>query len=325
MIRISYYLTIISILMFVSSCGKDYVHKLPKSSDEVSESTYNNVLDSIAVKDKDSDPVSVLFKARKYFPANFKITLEDTGNDIVLNEAQKRLQVAQSVTRTAQLEVIRNIREGISEDEIKQIALASFQESKASGEAFSGVVASGKNSTNINYYSGSRPLQYGDLVLVNVGAKVDGYCGDISRTYPVSGTFTERQKQIYKLVLDTLNHVLKSIVPGKTSLNEIDDIALTYLRKSGVTARDTSGKELTMDYFMKRSIAHYTDRKVANLFKNIPIAVGRTVSIGPGIYIESEDIGVRIEDTYLVTQDKVIGYIFMPESVYDIEYLFKQR
>ena len=76
---------------------------------------------------------------------------------------------------------------------------------------------------------------------------------------------------------------------------------------------------------MKRSIAHYTDRKVANLFKNIPIAVGRTVSIGPGIYIESEDIGVRLEDTYLVTQDKVIGYIFMPESVYDIEYLFKQR
>ena len=291
----------------------------------MSEESYNEVLDSIANTENESDPVSVLFKARKYFPANFKMTLEDEGNDIVLTESQKRLQVAQSVTRTAQLEIIRNIREGITENDLKRVALSSFRESKASGEAFAGVVASGKNSTNINYYSGTRQLQYGDLVLVGIGAKVDGFCGDISRTYPVSGTFTERQKQIYKLVLDTLNHILKSIVPGQTSLNDIDDIALDFLKKSGLTAKDSSGRELSIDHFMQRSVAHLTERLIRNKLKNLPIRVGETLSIGPGIYIESEDIGIRIEDTYLVTEDKVIGYIFMPESAYDIEYLFKQR
>ena len=325
MIRICYSLSLIFVFMLVSSCGRESLDILPKSSDDVSETTYNHVLDTIAQKDQDSDPVSVLFKARKYFPANFKMTLEDDGNDIVLTRAQKGLQVAQSVTRTAQLEIIRNIRAGIAENEIKKVALNSFRESKASGEAFAGIVASGDNSADYKYYTGTRQLQYGDLVRVSIGAVVDGYCGDISRTYPVSGTFTERQKQIYKLVLDTLNYVLKNFEPGKTTLNQVDKMALDFLKRSGITARDVDGRELSIDHFMEKSIVHYTDFSVRAIFKNFPIKVGSTISIGPGIYIESEGIGIRIEDTYLVTEDKVIGYVFTPESVYDIEYLFKQR
>ena len=323
--RICCYILFSLSILFVFSCGRDQVRILPKSSEDVSEKSYNHVLDTIAESEGSSDPVSVLFKARKYFPANFKMTLEDEGTDIVLTMLQKKMQVAQFVTREAQLEVIKNIREGITEEELKQVALSSFKEQKASGEAFAGVVATGKNSTNINYYSGSTQLKYGDLVLVNIGARVEGFCGDITRSYPVSGTFTDRQKQIYKLVLDALNHILKNFKPGVTTLNNIDDMALEYFKNSGLTAKDESGKELSLDHFMQRSVAHYTDRKVGNLFRNMPIGQGRSLSIEPGLYIGSENIGIRIGDTYLVTADKVIGYIFMPESIYDIEYLFKQR
>lgn len=211
---------------------------------------------------------------------------------------------AAAITALAQLSVMRTIRPSMTEGDITRIIDASMAASNASGVCFPHIVGAGPHSTDIHYAGSSRVLKEGDVVVVDIGAAYDGWCADITRTYPVSGRFTGRQRQLYDLVLDAQQAAADYIVPGRTSMNELTSFVHAYFRQSPLHARDTSGRLRSMEHFFIHRAGHYLGREVhppADYAR--PIPPGQVFTIEPGLYIESEGIGIRIEDDFLLTED----------------------
>lgn len=166
--------------------------------------------------------------------------------------------------------------------------------------AFPSIVGSGKNSTVLHYNENNGIMRNGDLVVVDIGAEVDYYCADITRTYPVSGVFTQRQKDLYNLVLETQELVASHAKPGMWLKNpkypdqSLHHIAKSFLDKSGY------GK-----YFV-HGIGHYLGIDVHDVGSyEEPLGEGDVITIEPGIYIPEERIGIRIEDDYWLIKNGV--------------------
>jgi Xaa-Pro aminopeptidase len=163
-------------------------------------------------------------------------------------------------------------------------------------------VGSGPNSTIPHYFANNRQLEDGELVVVDIGAEYQYYTADITRTYPVSGKFTPRQREIYQLVLDAQTEAAKQVKTGTTLLMPLTGFVREYFRKSPLRAKGEDGKEYTMDHFFIHGLGHYLGmdvHDVGNYAK--PLQVGEVFTIEPGIYIKSENLGIRIEDDYLLT------------------------
>ncbi len=167
---------------------------------------------------------------------------------------------------------------------------------------FKSIVGSGPNSTIPHYFASSRQMVDGDLVVVDIGAEYQLYTADITRTYPVNGKFTPRQREIYQLVLDAQSEAARQVKPGETRLLQMNGIVRPFLKNSPLRARDANGQEHTMDYFFIHGLGHYMGMDVHDVGDAMrPMQVGEVFTIEPGIYIKSENLGVRIEDDYVVT------------------------
>jgi Xaa-Pro aminopeptidase len=211
---------------------------------------------------------------------------------------------AVEITVRAQFAVMHMIRPGLREGDLKRTVREVFSAGGASGTCFPSIVGSGPNTTVIHHSGSSRVLREGDLVVVDIGAAYKGWCSNLTRTYPASGEFTDRQRAIYQLVLDAQRAAIAFIVPGRTSMSQVHAFTQSYLRRSPLRARDRDGQLRTMDAFFPHSVGHYLAREVhppADYSQSIPI--GQVFTIEPGIYIESEQIGVRIEDDFVLTED----------------------
>jgi Xaa-Pro aminopeptidase len=129
------------------------------------------------------------------------------------------------------------------------------------------------------------------------------HCADVSRTYPVSRRFTARQKELYQLVLD-VQAVAAGAITRVDSIYAMDANARLQLRASPLRARDSTGTERTMDTFFTHGLGHYIGREVHGSDTNFSVRdalqAGQVLAIEPGLYISSEGIAIRIEDTYLV-------------------------
>ncbi len=209
------------------------------------------------------------------------------------------MRKAIAATAAAQRAAARAIAPGITERAVEGSVLAAFAGAGAEGTAFPSIVGSGFASTVLHYDQNSGTLQEGDLVVVDIGARYGYYCGDLTRTYPVSGRFDDRQRAIYELVLEAHDAVAAAIRPGVT-LGELREIAFSII--DGSELRDAGGRSLGR-YFI-HGIGHFL-----GLEAHDPGGEGRTLEPGmvitnePGIYIPGESLGVRIEDDYLVTAD----------------------
>ena len=183
--------------------------------------------------------------------------------------------------------------------------------------AFKSVVATGKNATILHYNSNQDTLKKNELIVIDMGAQLNHYCADLTRTYPVSGKFTKRQEEIYYLVLETQEYITGLAKPGmwlsntdkpKESLNHL---ARNFLKEKGY------------DKYFPHGIGHFLGLDVHDVgdYKQ-PLAVGDVITIEPGIYIPEESLGVRIEDDYWVVADGVICLSEnLPKNVRDIESL----
>lgn len=226
------------------------------------------------------------------------------SNPPVLARVARAHQRAAAITAQAQRAVMRAIRPGMTEGDIKDIVDAAFAAHGASGTCFPHIVAAGPNSTEIHYAGSSRVLQDGDVMVVDIGAVYEGRCADITRTYPVSGRFAARQLELYDLVLDAQQAAAEYIVPGQTSISELTGFVQAYLRQSRLRARDARGRLRTMDAFFTHSVGHYLGREVHPPARyDQPIPLGQVFTIEPGLYIERERTGIRIEDDYVLTAD----------------------
>jgi Xaa-Pro aminopeptidase len=212
------------------------------------------------------------------------------------------LRKAIAVTGVAQREVAATLRPGLFEYELEGKIVGTFTAQGAERAGFSSIVGSGPNSTIPHYFANRRKLEAGDLVVVDIGAEFQYYTADITRTYPASGTFSPRQREIYQLVLDVQTSCAQRVRPGETTLREMTGWARAAFRESPLKAKDREGREQTIDHFFIHGLGHYLGMDVHDVGDTgKPLQPGEVFTIEPGLYIPSENLGVRIEDDYLVT------------------------
>jgi Xaa-Pro aminopeptidase len=214
------------------------------------------------------------------------------------------LRKAVAITGTALDEAMKRLRPGVPEYELEGAIVGAFVSGDAPRAGFPSIVGSGMNATVPHYFSNSGRAQDGDLVVLDIGAEYRYYTADITRTYPVSGKFTPRQRAIYQLVLDAQKAVEKEMKPGVTKLGDMTRFTAAFFRKSPLRAKDEKGQERTMDAFFVHGLGHYLGMDVHDVGgMSEPVQVGEVFTIEPGLYIKSESIGVRIEDDYVMTEN----------------------
>jgi Xaa-Pro aminopeptidase len=223
---------------------------------------------------------------------------------------------AAELTMVAQEAAARSIGDGVRESQVQAGIEYVFCEAGATA-AFPSIVATGKNSTVLHYNRNNHTMRDGDLVVVDIGAEYEYYCSDLTRTYPVSGTFSRRQREIYSAVLETQEFVASRAKPGMWLSNKdrpeesLHHLAVSFLEKKGFSK-----------YFL-HGIGHFLGMDVHDVGNSAePLQEGDVITIEPGIYIPEERIGVRIEDDYWLVKDGVECLSAeLPKSVKDIEEL----
>lgn len=175
----------------------------------------------------------------------------------------------------------------------------------ATGYAFPTIAASGKNACCLHYMANEDLAKNGDLILFDLGCSFDMYCSDISRTFTVNGKFSPRQKEIYTIVLEGQEHVLKHIKPGITT-KELNQILIQFyakrLKEIGLIQTDQE----VMKYYY-HGVSHHIGLDCHDLCEYTPLKPNSIISCEPGLYIAEEGIGIRIEDDILVTETGCIN------------------
>lgn len=170
------------------------------------------------------------------------------------------------------------------------------------GNAFDTIAACGKNATVLHYTQNRDALNHDDLILFDLGALHRHYAADISRTYPVSGTFTKRQRELYNVVLDVNKATIEQVKPGMT-WKALNEFAKDLLAKKAVQAGVIKeAADIGQVYY--HSIGHFLGLDVHDVgLYDEPFKPGMVLTIEPGLYVEEEKIGIRIEDDILVTEN----------------------
>ncbi len=207
------------------------------------------------------------------------------------------LRKAADITMAGQRAAAKAIRPGVGEGVIDGAVYAAFREGGAEGLAFPTIVGSGFNATTLHYDHNVGSCGDGELVVVDIGARYGYYCGDITRTFPVNGTFRERQRALYDLVLEAHDKVAEALKPGIT-IFDLRKIAYGVFQDSG--QRDQSGERLGQ-YFI-HGLGHFLGLDAHDPGgDNVVLEPGMVITNEPGLYIQEESIGIRIEDDHLVT------------------------
>ena len=173
----------------------------------------------------------------------------------------------------------------------------------ATGYSFPTIAASGAKSCCLHYSNNDSYAKNGDLILFDLGASYNCYCADISRTFPISGKYTERQKLIYNIVLNGQKLVFKNAKPGVTT-RELNQILREYFKeelyKIGLIKEKTE-EEVSKYYY--HGVSHHIGIDCHDLCDYTPLRAGSIISNEPGLYIKEENIGIRIEDDVLITEN----------------------
>lgn len=236
------------------------------------------------------------------------------------------MQKAATISAEAHVLAMKAVRPGMNEFQIESLIEAYMRENGASGVAYNSIIGGGDNATILHYVENNRPLNDGDLLLVDAGAEYGGYAADITRTFPVNGKYSQAQREVYDVVLDVQEQCIEATKTGNTikGRHELSIELLTEgMKKLGLLKGKTKElikKKEFMKYYM-HGVGHYlgmdvhdagryfTDQTAKN---SRPFAPGMVLTVEPGLYIPPDDksapakyrgIGIRIEDDVLVTED----------------------
>lgn len=209
----------------------------------------------------------------------------------------KAVQITQMAHHTA----ASLMKEDMPEYEIAAAVEYVFSKVAGAKPAFPSIVAAGKNATKLHYNSALGTLKKGDLVIVDIGAEYGYYAADITRTYPVGGTFSAPQKELYEIVLTAQRYIEALAKPGMFLKNDNDPEqslhhqALAYF------------KEYDMAEHFYHNIGHFLGLDVHDVGDiSQPLAVGDVFTLEPGLYLPEQGIGIRIEDDYVMTDEGAV-------------------
>ena len=208
-----------------------------------------------------------------------------------------RMRNAIDISAAGHIAAMQVARPGMWEYEIEAAVEAAFRRNGADRVGYPSIVGSGPNSTTLHYDVNRRQTKDGDLVVLDAGAEWGQYTADVTRTFPVNGKFTPRQKAIYDLVLATQQAAFDSTRPGAT-VAQLDRIAREYMRTHSGTL---CGGQSCDAYFI-HGLGHWLGMDVHDVGDYAtPLRPGIVLTLEPGIYLPAEALGVRIEDDVLVT------------------------
>jgi Xaa-Pro aminopeptidase len=199
--------------------------------------------------------------------------------------------------------------------------------------AYAPIIAGGANNCILHYNQNDQPCRKGDLLLLDVAAGLGNYMSDLTRTIPISGRFTRRQKQVYNAVLRIFRAQVAAVVPGKTTKDlrsECEEhvarecVDLGLLKMSDLK-KGTPEKPAARPYFM-HGVTHPIGLDVHDVtYAHMPIAAGWVVTVEPGIYISKEGFGIRLENTILVTETGQVDLMAnIPIEADEIEALMRK-
>lgn len=210
----------------------------------------------------------------------------------------RRMRRAIDITAEAQREAMGAMEPGMQEYQVEAIIEYVFRRNGAERVGFPSIVGAGVNSTTLHYDKSRGPLEEGDLIIMDIGAEFGYYSADVTRTAPVSGRFSDRQRELYQLVLDTQQAAIDSVYPGMT-VGRLNQIARGYMREH---SGDLCEPGDCTQYFV-HGLSHWLGMDVHDVGDyQAPLAPGMVLTIEPGMYLPAERIGIRIEDDILVTE-----------------------
>jgi len=223
-----------------------------------------------------------------------------------------RMRRAQQTTKNAIEAMMRHAYPGINESELEGAFDFSLKKQGVRQHAFRSIVAGGVRATTLHYAENNCVVEDGEMVLIDLGSAEENYCADISRTFPVNGKFTQRQKELYNTVLQAQRIVMENAKPGVTT-RELNQMVIDYyesrlddlgLRKDGKTVRD----------YYYHGVSHSLGLDTHDICteRERTLQPGTVITVEPGLYIEDEAIGIRIENDVLITED---GCVDLSEDI----------
>jgi Xaa-Pro aminopeptidase len=205
-------------------------------------------------------------------------------------------------------------RAGAREYDVKDSLEEAFRKSGSRHLAFDSIVGSGPNSAILHYPHDDRQLKDGELVVIDIGAEAELYAADITRTLPVGGTFSPRQREVYEVVLRAQQAGIDRARAG-ASIDQIDQVTRKVIEDAGF-----------YDHYL-HTCCHYVGLEVHDVGDTAaPLPVGAVITVEPGIYLQGEALGVRIEDMVLITGgDAEVLTSGVPKKIEDVERLMKEQ
>lgn len=221
------------------------------------------------------------------------------------------MQKAIDITDVTFRRLLKFIRPGVMEYEIEAEIWHSFLSQRATGPAYASIIASGDRARTLHYIFNNEECKNGELVLMDFGAEYGGYCADLTRTIPVNGKFTKRQRDVYDACLHLHDFAKSLLKPGITIAAYTDKVGdeatktflkIGLLKKEDVKNEDPENRAYRK--YLYHGISHHLGIDVHDLgTRTEPIRPGMVFTVEPGIYIEEEKMGVRIENNVWITRN----------------------
>ena len=242
-------------------------------------------------------------------------------------------QKAIEITGNAFNRVMKFTRPDVMEYEIEAEIIHSFLSQRADGPAYGSIIASGDRARTLHYVSNNEECRDGELILMDFGASYGGYNADLSRTIPVNGKFTRRQKTVYNACLHLHDYAKSLLKPGISIVDYTEKVGeeatqqflkIGLLKKTEVKNEDPENRAYRK--YLYHGISHHLGLDVHDLgTKTEPIKAGMLFTVEPGIYIEQEGMGVRIENNVWITKRGNIDlFKGIPITVEEIEAVMKK-
>ena len=243
------------------------------------------------------------------------------------------MKIAAGISEKMLKRVLKFMKPGVTEFEVEAEVIHEFLRNGAAGHSFTPIVASGKNACVLHYIDNAGTCNDGELLLLDTGADYANYASDMTRTFPVNGKFTARQKEVYNAVLRVMREAIKLLKPGVMLMEYHDEVCKIMEKElldlKLITLEDIKKQDPAWPAFKKyymHGTSHFLGIDVHDVgMRYEPMQAGMTFSCEPGIYIPEEGIGIRLENEILITENGCIDLMaHIPIEADEIEALMNR-
>jgi Xaa-Pro aminopeptidase len=305
-----------------------------------------HLADSIYLDSNENDRKASLIRSREYrfiedmqsrYPLHQYHRAAKLMKELRAIKSKEEIEVMQTaidITEGAFKRILTFIKPGVMEYEVHAEIIHHFLSNRATGEAYGSIIASGDRARTLHYVSNNQECKDGELLLMDFGAEYGNYCADLTRTVPVNGKFSKRQKEVYNACLHLHNYAKSILKPGISILDyteKVGDEATHQFIKIGLISKaDVKNEDKDNRAYRKylyHGISHHLGIDVHDLgTRTAPIKPGMVFTVEPGIYIEEEQMGIRIENNFWITKNGNIDLMkTIPITVEEIEGLMKGK